>query len=370
MLKKLDNSLSVDIDEINYIFNNFAFDFDCDEALFKYFEIFQKYTDDKEFYDEWMGCFNKIIHLSIPKEIKENCKFCNGNSQLEADKACNDNYLNAKYEFAIPVINYVNLIENNPHYFGSKELVKELTSQFYLCFTHQEDKLVFNDKRFNKILLTHILISQREYFNRMVPQVALTEINQLIEELENHKFIAKQTNRVLFDLVKPQLKLLKKERKSLTAKLSNNIIINDPIKSPIDKLELFKKTNKLIPSVSVEQVYNFFQILTRTTNREGIFYLSQDKLLIFVKSTFTEETDQEPIQQSFDVVFSRDKIDVRSVFKKFLDQCSLYEKNQKNLKRKYFDIMNKSFKNFNEIDFEKFHKTNNIIPTIKFDKSK
>ncbi|WP_434036807.1 hypothetical protein [Formosa sp. 4Alg 33] len=128
----------------------------------------------------------------------------------------------------------------------------------------------------------------------------------------------------------------------------------------IKKADFLEKRNNLIPDVSISDVYNFFSVLVEKPNRKGVYYLSEDKLLIFIKSTFV---DKEPILQSFDVPFSRDKKDVRSVFRKFQDYCYKYEYNKTNVNTKYFGIMNKSFKGFSEIsDYKKWHETNNAIP--------
>jgi hypothetical protein len=125
------------------------------------------------------------------------------------------------------------------------------------------------------------------------------------------------------------------------------------------KVDLFEKRNNLIPDVSISQVYDFFSVLVKKPNRKGVFYLSEEKLLIFIKSTFV---DNDPIQQSFDIAFSRDKKDVRSIFRKFQDYCYHYEYNKTNVNTKYFGIMNKAFKGFSEkSDFNKWHETTSVM---------
>lgn len=147
----------------------------------------------------------------------------------------------------------------------------------------------------------------------------------------------------------------------LFKKYLNPQIINDPNKTELKKEEVLKMQNNLIPRLSLEYVYDFFSILIEP-NKRGTFYLDHQKLLIFIESTFVH---RKPIQQSFNVSLSKDKKDIRSVFKKFLDNCSELESHEKNLKRKYFKILDESFTEFNDkYSFDKWAETNNVIPTI------
>ena len=138
--------------------------------------------------------------------------------------------------------------------------------------------------------------------------------------------------------------------------------------SIITKEQVFKERNNLIPDVLINNVYDFFKVLIDKPNRKGEFYLSEQKLLIFIKATFI---DKKPIKQNFDVAFSKDKIDVRSVFKRFQDYCYDLEYNKTYVKDKYFKIMFESFEGFSQTtDFSKWHKTNNKLPTLKKQKAK
>ena len=113
------------------------------------------------------------------------------------------------------------------------------------------------------------------------------------------------------------------------------------------------------------EVYNFFKTLVDTVNKKGKCYLTEDNLLLFIKSTFI---DLKPVPINFNVLFSKDKISVRSVFKKFEEECIKFEINHKGLKEKYTKIMMGSFSVFNDNDYKKWHETNNKIQTIKIEK--
>jgi hypothetical protein len=147
----------------------------------------------------------------------------------------------------------------------------------------------------------------------------------------------------------------------LFKKYLNGENIRDTDKTKLIKEDVLKMQNNLIPRISLEYVYDFFKVLIEP-NKKGTFYLNEQKLLIFIESTFV---NKKSIQQSFNVPFSKDKKDIRSVFKKFLDNCSELEFHKKNLKSKYFDIMNNAFIGFNDkYSFDKWADTNNEIPTL------
>ena len=135
----------------------------------------------------------------------------------------------------------------------------------------------------------------------------------------------------------------------------------------LKKDDILKMQNNLIPRVSLQYVYDFFSVLIEP-NKKGTFYLNEQKLLIFIESTFI---NRDPTLQSFNVSFSKDKKDVKSVFRRFYENCFDLEYDKKNLSRKYFDIMNKAFRGFSvDKDLSKWHETNSVIPTKNKPKGK
>ena len=147
--------------------------------------------------------------------------------------------------------------------------------------------------------------------------------------------------------------------------LKNIKPLKDEDKITLDDIK--EKRNNLIADLPIIKIYEFFKTLVTTSNKKGQFYLTEKKLLLFIKSTFI---DLEPKKIDFDVAFSKDKQSVRSVFKRFEIECVKFEKNKKNLKKKYTKIMMETFDDFNDNDFKKWHDTDNKIPTIKIERIK
>ncbi len=129
----------------------------------------------------------------------------------------------------------------------------------------------------------------------------------------------------------------------------------------LEKDVILKMENNLIPRLEIEYVYNFFSVFTKP-NTKGEPYLSEQKLLTFIESTFV---NKDPIQQSFNVSLSKEKKNIRSVFRKFQDNCDEYEKNNKGIKKKYFNILYKGFENFSlDQDYKRWCETSTHIKTI------
>jgi len=113
-----------------------------------------------------------------------------------------------------------------------------------------------------------------------------------------------------------------------------------------------KEQNNLIPKVSIDEVFNHFEILTKTTNRSDEFYLTNEQLLTFINATFVE---CKPIEQDFNCNGFVKK-NIRSVFYDFYFKNKNKEPNQTKIKRKYFNIMDNAFYGFNENDYTDFSK--------------
>ncbi len=127
----------------------------------------------------------------------------------------------------------------------------------------------------------------------------------------------------------------------------------------INKEEILNGINNLISNVNIEDVYDYFEILTKSTNKNNEYYLTEKQLLNFIKATFI---DLKPIPQEF-CGKPNNKKDVRSLFFRFYEQCSIYDYKAKHKKEKYFNIMFETFGYFFDKakDFDEWNKTNQKI---------
>ena len=143
---------------------------------------------------------------------------------------------------------------------------------------------------------------------------------------------------------------------ALLAEYCPKIINEEPLQSKaITKEQILNEDNKLIPNVDINEVYNYFEILTKSKNKYDKNYLTQKQLLTFIKATFI---DLEPIPNEFNGE-PNSKKDVRSLFFRFYEQCSRPDYKAKHKKQKYFNIMFETFGYFFDEtkDFNEWNKT-------------
>jgi len=156
---------------------------------------------------------------------------------------------------------------------------------------------------------------------------------------------------------KRYLKILKewfKDEKAFIKEITP-FIASIPVEpSIITKEELFDMQNHLIPKIGIDKVYKAFEFFILTQSKTGEYYLTNEQLLIFIENTFVKKN---PVKQKWNCSdFTKYK--VREIFYNFYSKSKNSEPNEKNLKRKYFDIMNDSFEGFKETDFTDFAKCN------------
>ncbi len=255
MLNKIDNSFSFSIDEI---LSNINTDIDLKREAEKIKSNIITYLGNEKLYNDWLAYIGHQLHLSMPNEEKDFCKFCKGNSKLEDDKACKNYMLIAELNLINYFAMYVCTVESNKNILKPKELLQELTHEYFSSLLFEDGELKLNAKRFDNLLITHQLFEIRNNFKSMDSTKAFHEINEAIEELETQKIISKTCNRELYDTFKPQLKLLKKLKKTYSNKIDIKKKLSiDEIDESTDKKD-FKFKNKFDTN-EPSFVYNYFK---------------------------------------------------------------------------------------------------------------
>tara|TARA_R110002050_G_scaffold4573_2_gene22157 strand:- start:69017 stop:70120 length:1104 start_codon:yes stop_codon:yes gene_type:complete len=322
MLYKLDNSFSFSPSELKNQVYDILKEIDVDKEIEKNINLIKSYLiDDKLFYEWSISIFQKF-HLSIPNEIKNNCKVCKGTSDLPDDMACGNQYDIADDEFITLIILHVVLIENNKHLFKSKDLIRPLTNTFFESFEFTEGKLSFNFDKYDNTVLTNILLLLRKSFSEMETETAVKEINETIEEIETHKVIAKSTNRVLSNFVKPQLRFLKKQLKYYEKKMLTEPSTNNPTNSNgkddnnICPYSVY--TNIFQKSMPFKIAVNHFKIFTTTNSKNGEPFLTKDQLDIFIKKAFCGIPDLP--KQTFNQMPKGEKFIIQYRFREFYEK--------------------------------------------------
>ncbi|MBU2921490.1 hypothetical protein KO504_09070 [Winogradskyella psychrotolerans] len=248
MLKKLDNTFSISPEEIAEKANDLKDSIDLNAESKKQTSLIKEYLNNDELFEYFIQRIDREIHSSIPQNIKETCEVCKNKSELQSDKACLDYFNIVEMDFILHLTIFTNLIKINKHLFESKESLSAITFEFLSCFSSNNGKLLFNYEKFDSITLTHTLLTLDETFNEMDALSALKVINETISEIETHILIAKNSERVLSDFAKPQLKFLKKQRK----RIKENLFLNTELTKSQTNKKLKELNDIWLPTAKIK----------------------------------------------------------------------------------------------------------------------
>ncbi|NDI99433.1 hypothetical protein GWA97_10145 [Flavobacterium sp. LaA7.5] len=84
--------------------------------------------------------FIKTMRESIPGCLKLGCIYCSGKSNDDNDKACQKYYLQMEITYAIAASEFVNLIISNRHIYDNKQILLDVTHNFFKCFYFVKNK--------------------------------------------------------------------------------------------------------------------------------------------------------------------------------------------------------------------------------------
>ena len=274
----------------------------------------------------------------------------------------NKKYLNKKYKVYSPVLAYVfssndikarNLktkrdfiLDSMPYFQTFIEAFKQGENHFKTYYEFSKDVLygANSEKIVSDIRLAYYHTIHSNIFNGWAGVIGSNPIMITHKNIKNFGFYSGVLSKA-DEFIKKYPSIFKEFNKK------NNIDSSGLLKG-ISKEKLFKEQNKLIPKVNIDEVFNHFETLTKTTNKNDEFYLTNEKLLIFINATFIE---CKPIKQNFNCEGFVKK-NIRKVFYDFYFKNKNKERNHTKIKRKYFNIMNDAFNGFNENDYTDFSK--------------
>jgi hypothetical protein len=238
------------------------------------------------------------------------------------------------------LMDFIDGIALYPVYLKSQdaETLKKISEQIAPAFKHLKEHL--SSKNYKNFLIGQEITGD-ETLNLDGVKIPLSKkaIELHIKRLKATPLLPKDVAKIQADLVS-----YKQNQYTPSGKSQNK-----------DLDTILASQNHLIPKVPMKEVYDHFKPLTETTNKRNKFYLTNQQLLTFMKNTFI---DQKPIKQSLNCAPIFNKKDIRKIFYDFYIKSREREKNQKNLKRKYFDILFNSFEGFDsKTDYNDFHKS-------------
>lgn len=170
----------------------------------------------KENFDRVEIAMDKALDKSLPKGLKENCKWCLGESEDESDKACKKYELQAFITFKLMAVEFVNVIRSNPYVFNDKKLRFKLTEEFFrsLVYYNGRGLMAVNMGRLmEKVLEMGLLSINQKLLQTKELSKNLKIINHSLHALNNDSLPYKIKGGEIPEFITIQLDFFKKQRK-------------------------------------------------------------------------------------------------------------------------------------------------------------
>jgi hypothetical protein len=158
---------------------------------------------------------------SMPPNIKQDCKFCNGESKSEIDKSCERYYTQMDLTFAIASSEFISIVlRNNLIYNDKKELLK-LTVNFFNClhFIKGKGLMYFDLDKMSRYVLSAGFLSLTNIFSKSDTLNNLTIINNSLDHLEQEDLQNEILQKEDTNFLNLQIKFLEKKKKFYSAKV-------------------------------------------------------------------------------------------------------------------------------------------------------
>jgi hypothetical protein len=135
------------------------------------------------------GAFLVAMKDALPECLKTQCLYCNGESDEEADKACQKYYLQMQVTFVVAANEFVRIILSHQYIYKNKQALYNVTQDFFrsLVFIKGEGKMYFDLDAICRHILKAGFFSLSEMFAKSKPLQNLQVINDSIDDLEKRK---------------------------------------------------------------------------------------------------------------------------------------------------------------------------------------
>lgn len=200
---------------------------------------------------------------AVPKNVKENCRFCKGEGTDISDDTCAKYILQMEMSFFVAVSEFVTLILKNKLIYNDKPNLKKLTLQFLDClyFIENEGLLFFDFDKIWRYTLNSGLLTITEILSNYEPLQAFKIANEALNGISDTEL----RNRLLLKKDKSFLKLQKEFLEDRKQYYYNKYLIEK------DKGNIKKESNNKRPNRTDIAYYCYYANETKTLNINNIF---------------------------------------------------------------------------------------------------
>lgn len=244
-------------------------DFDISKLFPKknHIDYLKEFLLSKRNFEQANKAIAKAKTQSLPKDIKVDCKYCNGTSKDELDKKCDRYYLQMDMSFVLASSEFVTIVLRNKHIYDNKKQLLQLTVNFFNCliFINGKGLMYFDLDKMSRYVLSAGFLSSTELFSKSEALNNLTIINNSIDILEQEEIQNEVLQREDYNFLNLQIKFFEKKQKFYSAK----VFIEEKSKNQPQK----SKTKK-IKDIFLKDIFrtleNYKKIITDLTEKKLI----------------------------------------------------------------------------------------------------
>lgn len=143
----------------------------------------------KKNYQTAIDAVNDCQEKSLPDNIKENCKWCKGESEDELDKKCHRYYTQMNMTFTLASSEFIRIVLRHKHIYDNKKHLLQLTINFFNCLNFIKGKglMYFDLDKMRRFVLSAGFLSLSEVFAKSNALTSLTIINNTLDSLKEEE---------------------------------------------------------------------------------------------------------------------------------------------------------------------------------------
>ncbi|AXT56219.1 hypothetical protein J8L88_12540 [Aquimarina sp. MMG015] len=154
-----------------------------------YVDYLKEFLVDEENFEKADKAVMRCMEDSLPKDIKENCKYCKGETEDEGYKLCTKYYLQMKATFSMVAGEFVNIVLSHKHIYDNKDELQQLTKNFFNCliFISGRGVILIDLERLSRYALDANFKSLSQLFRSSRVLKSLEIINNSLDALSDQE---------------------------------------------------------------------------------------------------------------------------------------------------------------------------------------
>ncbi len=152
-----------------------------------YTHYLTKFIGGKKNYDIAFNAVKDCMIKALPKNRKENCKFCLGHSKERGDKLCERYNSQMMFTYFVASIEFLNIVSKNKHLQKNRAILQKLTINFFKClhFIEGQGKMYFDLDKMCRYCLQAGFLSLSEMFAKSSNLNNIKVINNTLNEIDS-----------------------------------------------------------------------------------------------------------------------------------------------------------------------------------------